>query len=141
MGRKEIKEKILNLSNLAEEQAALVQSAPELSEDYVIEHVHRYICYKFFLDPDEMKGISLNQMAILSLEKALQMKIPIAGPSERATTCGSAGSAAMKIALLLNALKKDFQADIPPAKLGFAKDTVEAGQLVYQYLQEGKKAL
>ena len=131
MSRKDIKNSILEKQNMAEEQAALVRNALELSEDFVISCVHKYICYKFFLDPEEVRGLSLNKMALLSIEKALEMKIPLAGPTEKATTCGSAGSAAMKIALLLTAMKKDFGVEIPPAKLGFAKDTEEVGRLVY----------
>ncbi|MBQ7447713.1 MAG: hypothetical protein IJV59_07145 [Eubacterium sp.] len=126
MSRKDIKNSILEKQNKAEEQAALVRNALELSEDYVISCVHNYICYKFFLDPEEVWGLSLNKMALRSIEKALEMKIPIAGPTEKATTCGSAGSAAMK---------KDFGVEIPPAKLGFAKDTEEVGRLVYQSLE------
>ncbi len=131
MSRKDIKNSILEKQNLAEKQAALVRNAPELSEDYVVSCVHNYICHKFFLDPEEVRGWSLNKMAMHSIEKALEMKIPIAGPTEKATTCGSAGSAAMKIALLLNAVRKDFGVDIPPSKLGFAKNSEEVGKLVY----------
>ncbi len=134
MSRKDIKDGILSLSRKADEQAALVRNTPELPKEDVIACVHNYVCYKFFLDPRETQGLSLNRMALMSIEKALEMKIPIAGPTEKATTCGSAGSAAMKIALLLNAMRKDFGADIPPAKLGMAKDTGEAGSLVYEYL-------
>lgn len=123
---------ILNQTHQALEMARLAVSTPALSESEVIEYVHRYVCYKYLLDPEESRGLSMTAMADKSIEKALKLHIPIAKEGEVATTCGAAGSSAMKVALLLHAMKKDFQVEIEPHKLGFARDTVEVGKLVYQ---------
>ena len=75
-------------------------------------------------------------MANKSIERAVELKIPIAKEGEKATTCGAAGSSAMKAALLLNAIKKDFQVEIEPHRLGFARDTKEIGSLVCQAIRK-----
>lgn len=76
----------------------------------------------------------LYQMAEQSIEKALQMKIPIAKDSEMVPTCGMAGSAAMKVALLMVAVRKDFQVEIPPQQMAFIKNTGELGELIYKVM-------
>ena len=135
-GRRAIKEQILKQQDLAQEVASSVRQAADLTEEDVQEHVHRYVCYKFLLDPEESRGLSITAMANKSIERAVELKIPIAKEGEKATTCGAAGSSAMKVALLLNAIKKDFQVEIEPHRLGFARDTNEIGSLVYQAIRK-----
>jgi len=132
LDRKAIKEMILSQNRQALETAGLAVNTPAPSESEMQEYVHRYVCLKYMLDPEESRGLSMTALADKSIERALELKIPIAKEGETATTCGAAGSSAMKTALLLNALKKDFQVEIEPHKLGFAKDTMEVGTLVYQ---------
>ncbi|MBR3244903.1 MAG: hypothetical protein IKF90_19810 [Parasporobacterium sp.] len=134
-GRRAIKEQILKQLGRAQEAASSVRQAADLTEEDVQEHVHRYVCYKFLLDPEESRGLSITAMANKSIERAVELKIPIAKEGEKATTCGAAGSSAMKVALLLNAIKKDFQVEIEPHRLGFARDTNEIGSLVYQAIR------
>ena len=134
-GRRAIKEQILKQLGRAQEAASSVRQAADLTEEDVQEHVHRYVCYKFLLDPEESRGLSITAMANKSIERAVELKIPIAKEGEKATTCGAAGSSAMKVALLLNAIKKDFQVEIEPHRLGFARNTNEVGTLVYQAIR------
>lgn len=128
--RQQIRDQILARGNQAAEQARLARTTPDASEEFVNECVHRYVCYKFLLDPEECRGLTMSELADRSIEKALDMKLPLAKESEVATTCGAAGSAAMKIALLLTAVKKDFQVEIDPRTLGFVRDTAELSGLV-----------
>lgn len=134
--RKEVKERILNQNTLAETQAALVTAHPEYTREQVIECVRKYICHKFYLDPSESLGLSLTQMADRSIERMIELKMPIAKESEKATTCGMAGSAAMKIALLFLALRKDFCANIPLQRLAYVNQSTEIGALVYETRQK-----
>ena len=133
--RKTIKDQILKQQNKAQDIAFSVRQAVNLTETDLGEAVHKYVCYKFLLDPEESRGLSMTAMANKSIERAVELKIPIAKDGEKATTCGAAGSSAMKVALLLAAIKKDFQVEIEPHRLGFARDTGEIGRLVYQALQ------
>ena len=135
-GRRAIKEQILKQLGRAQEAASSVRQASDLTEEEIQEHVHRYVCYKFLLDPEESRGLSITAMANKSIERAVELKIPIAKEGEKATTCGAAGSSAMKVALLLNAIKKDFQVEIEPHRLGFARNTNEIGSLVYQAIRK-----
>lgn len=133
--RKTIKDQILKQQDRAQEIAFSVRQAVNPTEKDLQECVHKYVCYKFLLDPEESRSLSMTAMANKSIERAVELKIPIAKEGEKATTCGAAGSSAMKVALLLTAIKKDFQVEIEPHRLGFAKDTFEIGSLVYQALQ------
>lgn len=137
--RQEIRDRILNRAARAREQVELARSTPEASRELVTACVHRYVCYKFFLEPEENLGLTMSELAERSIEKALDMKLPLARESELTTTCGAAGSTAMKIALLLTAVKKDFQVDIDPRRLGFVRDTDELGGLVWQAMREERK--
>lgn len=131
--RKEIKERILLQSNQALIEAKAVTSAPyPLSLKEITEHVHRYVCCKFYLDAESSRQMSLFQMAKASIEKALQMQLPLVKEGEVATTCGAAASEAMKVALLLTALQKDFRVSLDASKLGFAKNTCEVGKIVWE---------
>ncbi|MCR5083347.1 MAG: hypothetical protein K6B15_07740 [Parasporobacterium sp.] len=138
--RKSIKNKILNRSDLSKEVVDCVLSSKGLTREEVQKYIHRYVCYKFLLEPEENEGLSMTKLADKSIEKALELKIPIAKEGEKATTCGAAGSSAMKIALLLNAIRKDFDVDIEAHKLGFAKNTNEIGSLVFDALSNKKGA-
>lgn len=133
MSRKDVKEQIIHFSQIAEEQARNVcSSADPLSEKELADCVHRYVCARFFLDPSADPNRLLYHLAVDSIEQAVRMKIPIAKESEMATTCGGAGSAAVKVALLMVAVKRDFQVEIPPEKLAFVKNTKELGHMVYE---------
>lgn len=132
--REQIRDEILARGNRAALQARLARE-PGATQETVAACVHNYVCYKFLLEPEEGAGVTMSELADMSLERALDMKLPLAKESEIATTCGAAGSAAMKIALLLVAVKKDFQVEIDPRRLGFVKDTAELGELVYRAMQ------
>ena len=132
--REQIKNDILARFDEAANQAHLIREIQGINEEQVQECVHKYVCMKFFLEPGECRGMSLNDMAELSLDKALDLNLPMAAESERATTCGTAGSAPMKIALLLNALRKDIGVEVSPYKLGMVQDTKELGTLIYNCL-------
>lgn len=133
--RQDIRDRILKRVDRAREQVELARTAPDATQELVTACVHRYVCYKFFLEPEENLGLTMAELAERSIEKALDMKLPLAKESEITTTCGAAGSSAMKIALLLTAVKKDFQVDIDPRRLGFVRDTGELGELVWRAMR------
>lgn len=130
--REQIRDQILARANRAMEQARLARAAEPPTRELIETCIHNYVCYKFLLEPEENVGLTMSELADRSIEKALDMKIPLAKESEITTTCGAAGSSAMKIALLLTAVKKDFQVTIDPRRLGFVKDTTELADLVYR---------
>ena len=132
--REQIKKDILARSNLAGGCIDRIKNTQEITEAEVVSLVHEYVCLKFFLTIEETAGMSLNEMAMLSIDRAYEMNLPVAKESERATTCGTAGSAPMKIALLLNAIRKDLDLKVEPHRLGLVKDTAELGTLIYDNL-------
>ncbi len=139
MSRKDIKNQILNYNNAAAKQAELAREAcrsGQMNKEQFIETVHRYICAKFFLSPDEDDQTLLVRLAEKSIEKAIQMKIPFAKDSEMATTCGAAGTSAVKVALLMLAVQRDFQISISPDKLAFVKTGRELGGMIYCLCRE-----
>lgn len=133
--RAQIRDQILARGNRALEQARLARTTPDASREFITDCVHRYVCCKFLLEPEECRGLTMSALAEKSIERALDLKIPLAKESEVTTTCGAAGSAAMKIALLLTAVKRDFEVEIDPRRLGFVKDTAELGDLVYRAMR------
>lgn len=133
--RAQIRDQILARGNRALEQARLARTTPDASQELITDCVHRYVCCKFLLEPEECRGLTMSALAEKSIERALDLKIPLAKESEVTTTCGAAGSAAMKIALLLTAVKRDFDVEIDPRRLGFVKDTAELGDLVYRAMR------
>lgn len=138
--RKDIKERILKQNIRALEQAQQVVQTPELSEAAVKECVHLYICFKLYLEPEECWGMMLFQMAVKSIEQSIAMKLPLVREGETAVTCGAASSEAMKIALLLTALQKDFRVKLDSKKLGFARDTEAVGCMVWDARKKGRRA-
>lgn len=136
--REKVKNSVLERTELAlkeAEAAKLLKGKDPSAKAQVADHVHRYCSLKFLLLPEECYGKSLLDMAELSLEKALDMKLPIAKESEVATTCGAAASGAMKIALLLTAVRKDFEINVSSYRLGLVADTVELGDIVWRAMQ------
>ncbi len=130
--REQIRDQILAQGDRAQEQVRLVLSDPNPTQEFVCQCVFRYVCYKFLLEPEEACGIKLADLAEQSIDKALDLHIPLAKESEVATTCGAAGDTAMKQALLLTAVNREFQAGIDPRRLGQVRDTEELGRLVWQ---------
>lgn len=133
--REQIRNRILLRGSRAAEQAQRARAPSNPSRELIGICVHNYVCYKFFLEPENCVGLTMAELAEESIEKALDMKIPIAKESESATTCGFAGSAEMKIALLMTALKKDFNVFISPFRLGFVRDTEELADLVWRAMR------
>ena len=133
--RQQIRDRILARGSRAAEQAERARTAEHPTPEFIEDCVHRYVCYKFLLEPEDCAGLTMSELADRSIERALDLKIPLAKESETATTCGAAGSSAMKIALLLTALKKDFQVSVSPRRLGFVRDVHELAGLVYRAMQ------
>lgn len=126
--RSDIKNRILHQQVLAKTETERLLSAAAPTPALAKECVYRYICYKFLLDPENSRGLSLHRMAEKSIEQSFLLHIPLAKEGETATTCGAAGSTGMKIALLLNAICRDFQADIPRQDLVFVKTPDEVAE-------------
>lgn len=137
--RKEIKDRLLAESDQAKNYIQKIRVIPDITLEQTRMLVHRYVCSKYLLPDTESPDQSLLELAQKSIERALELKIPIAKESERATTCGAAGTAAMKNALLFMALKKDLQMELSPAKLGAARNTNAIGGIVYDALQEQQR--
>ncbi|MCD8211423.1 MAG: hypothetical protein LUC17_00130 [Oscillospiraceae bacterium] len=136
--RQEIRDRILRDSDSAVAEAGRVLASDSPDVDFVRVCIYRYVCKKFLLDPDDSGTKDLSELAELSIERMLDLHIPLSKESETATTCGAAGTTAMKIALLLTAVKKDFKADIDPHRLGLVRDTDELGSLVWEARYGGK---
>lgn len=134
MSRSSIKQALIENNARAQEQADAVHADPDMSEDEVIEHVHRYICYKFRLDPDASHGLCLDELAQASIERAQETGISSLGDDVARTGCDAADSASVKKALLMKALQRDL-AYVAPLKLVFARDTDEIGAAVYECLK------
>ena len=137
--RKEIKDRLLKERDQATSYIQQIREIPDITLEQTRVLVHRYVCSKYLLPDSEARDQSLLELAQKSIERALELKIPIAGESERATTCGAAGTVAMKNALLFMALKKDLELDLSPAKLGAARNTNAIGDIVYDALSEQRR--
>ena len=137
--RKEIKDRLLKERDQATSYIQQIREIPDITLEQTRVLVHRYVCSKYLLPDSESRDQSLLDLAQKSIERALELKIPIAGESERATTCGAAGTVAMKNALLFMALKKDLELDLSPAKLGAARNTNAIGDIVYDALSEQRR--
>lgn len=132
--REQIKKKVLANANMATRKADLILNDPTPSLHTVQENIRDYVYIKFLLDPADRSKHTLNELAQMSIDRTILLGLPIAKEFEVATTCGSAGSAPMKVALLLNNLCKDLKIKIDPRKLGMVRDTDELGVLVYDSL-------
>ena len=137
--RKEIKNRLLKERDQAKNYIQQIREIPDITLEQTRVLVHHYVCSKYLLPDSESRDQSLLDLAQKSIERALELKIPIAGESERATTCGAAGTVAMKNALLFMALKKDLELDLSPAKLGAARNTNAIGDIVYDALSEHQR--
>lgn len=133
--REQIKNDIIAKAARASDEILLIKNTPDITREEVTASIHRYVCSKFFIEPEDTVGMTLNEMAEFSLDKALELKLPLARESERATTCGMAGSAPMKIALLLNALRKDLEIQVDLHRLGMVMNTDELGDLIFNALK------
>jgi len=133
--RQEIRDRILARSDGAARCAAMVRDAIDPDREFVKECVHRYVCYKYSLEFEEARGLSMLKLAEMSLDKALELGIPFEKNAEQVTTCGMAGSAVMKIALLLKAAANDFNIKADPGTLGKVNSTEELGELVWKSLE------
>ncbi|MGI6072864.1 MAG: hypothetical protein ACOX75_07690 [Lachnospiraceae bacterium] len=130
--RELIRNQILLKAREADKMMKMILENPDLPKEMVCECVHKYVCSKFYLELEEAEGLTMSELAEKSIDKALDLGMPLAKENEMATTCGAAGDGPMKIALLLNTMKKDFQLTIEPRRLGMVADTKELGQLIYE---------
>ena len=134
--RKNIVSRILLQQNEALQFSSYVVDGTGYSRDEVLNCVHQYVCAKFLLDPSESCEESLYTLAEKSIEKAISSGIKVSAESESVMNCGTAGTAAIKISLLLMALRRDFHAELSFESLGKARHTRDLGMLVAEHYHD-----
>ena len=105
--RKEIKNKILKGKNCSEECVTYIKTNKNLSKDDFAKVFTNYLCYKFFLEPQEIKTDDFYEICQFSVDKTSKLPPGTIDASEAASKCGGATTAMNKKILFLLAIRRE----------------------------------
>jgi len=129
--RKDIKNKILQLKESAQECADSILEQPDLSYEAFDCLFTRYLCNKFMLQPQEVVTDNFYEICQLSADKASHLPKGMLDAAELASKCGGATTAMNKKVLFFLAVNRELHVEIN-AEESVAVDTfAELKQLVY----------
>ena len=134
--RKDIKNKILQLKESAQECADSILEQPDLSYEAFDRLFTRYLYNKFMLQPQEVVTDNFYEICQLSADKASHLPKGMLDAAELASKCGGATTAMNKKVLFFLAVNRELQVEIN-AEESVAVDTfTQLKQLVYSKLQK-----
>ena len=96
----------------AEECRLIRENTPRTWEFFQL-HLRRYILYKFLLTETEGATDALRTLARQSVAKAMGLSRELAFLQDTSAGCSNASSVDTKLALLLMAIQRDFQVQLP----------------------------
>ena len=111
--------------------AAAAREDPGLTRAGLTEVLRRYILEKFLLADDPPGTDELRELARQSLARSLRMAPELAALYDTSAGCSSASSVDTKLALLLLAAQRDFQARPDPARAVRARTVDELAGLLW----------
>lgn len=111
---------------------ARLRADGELCESEVARLVKEFVLAKFRLNADEASeaGDNLEKLAQASIAKMLAIAPEIVNREDKPANCDGADSATVKQALMIMALRREFEVDFDCFEAGLCKTTGELSDLV-----------
>ncbi len=108
-----VKDRLVGHREKAEQQIRYIKEHPELSSEELHERIYDYVLFKYNLY-GEVKGVTkLNDLAELSVAKAIRLSREQSIAYDNKASCDGATSAMNKKVLLLMAIQRELEIRFP----------------------------
>lgn len=130
-----IKERLLKAKKLARHELDLIlaESAPMV--EFLHAHLRQYILYRYLLDETCCDTDNINDIMLISLERALKIDRNIISETEKGGACDRATPVITKRILLFMTLQTEFKIALPPDKLACTKTIMDLAEVIWEQLE------
>ena len=135
MDLKKIKNSLISHREHAREQIDYIRAHPDLNAEELHSHIYDYVLYKYNLFGEVDDVYVLNDLAELSVAKALKLSREQSIAFDNKATCDGATSAMNKKVLLLMAIQKELEIQFPLGEVVGIKNTHLLADAVCRQLQ------
>lgn len=135
----QIKNHLISHREHAQHQIDYIKAHPHMGEDELHIYIYDYVLYKYNLFGEVADVYVLDDLAELSVAKAIKLSKEQAIAYDNKASCDGATSAMNKKVLLLMAIQKELNIKFPLDEVVQIKDTKKLTSVVYRQLN-GKMA-
>lgn len=125
-----IKERLLAARTKAWAELETLRAQKTLSADFMRTHLRRHILAKYMLDETTCPTDNINEIMLISLERAMHIDRTLIKETEKGGACDRATPVVTKRVLLFLALQKDLQTQLPPDALAQAETTADVADII-----------
>ena len=125
----QIRKRLHSADQEAQDQAGALRSLKEPTAQQVYPYLRNYIRSKYLLTPADMDHDNLEELGRRSLARVAALGGNVPG-MDVSPHCGSASSATHKKVLLLLALRRDLEIDIPAAQGAHCETVMQLAQCI-----------
>lgn len=129
-----VMERLLASKKAARQEIELILNGDNLTADFVSEHLRKYVLNKYFLDEECCPTDNINDIMLISLERALKIDRNLIKETEKGGACDRGTPVMTKRILLFLALQRELNIVLPPAEAAKAKTTAQLAQIVFKAL-------
>ena len=131
-----MKNEILSDRARAEKEIAYIKEHPEISKEELHEHVYEYVLFKYNLSAEAEGVYALDELAKISVAKAIRLSKERAIAYDNRGTCEGATSAMNKKVLLMMAIQRELGIKFPLDKTAGIKTTHELAAVTWEELRK-----
>ena len=135
----QIKNHLISHREHAQHQIDYIKAHRHMKEDELLTYIYDYVLYKYNLFGEVADVYVLDDLAELSVAKAIKLSKEQAIAYDNKASCDGATSAMNKKVLLLMAIQKELNIKFPLDEVVQIKDTKKLTSVVYRQLN-GKMA-
>lgn len=131
-----IKDRLLDHRYHAEQKIQYIKEHKHMNAEELHEYLYDYVLYKYNLFGDAVDTCSLNELAEISVAKALKLSKEKAIAFDNKGTCDGATSAMNKKVLLLMAVQRELGIRFPPERTAAVTSTRLLASLVWELMNK-----
>lgn len=133
-----VKERLLRSRQLARCELDVILGAEAPSPDFLHTHLRRYVLHRYLLDEACCPTDVINDIMLISLERALKIDRALISETEKGGACDRATPVVTKRILLFMTLQTELKTALPPEKLARTKTIRDLAEVIWEALEHNK---
>lgn len=130
-----IKERLLKARKLARRELELILAKPSLTPEFLYTHLRQYILFRYLLDETCCPTDNINEIMLVSLERALKIDRKIISETEKGGACDRTTPIITKRILLFMSLQTELKTALPPDALAGTKTIMDLAEVIWEQLE------
>lgn len=130
-----MKERLLAAKANAKTEMDIILAEPMPSKMFLYEHLRKYVLAKYMLDMEICPTDIINEIMLISLERAMRTDRAFIEEYERGGSCESTTPTITKRILLFMALQQELNIKLAPQKMANVVSIADLANLIWQSWQ------